>query len=244
MITVSNYTFQISPQDCDFREQVSLFSLGDLILQVAGKAADANGFGTQLLNSLNLTWVLSRLSIDMQRFPVWREQITIETWVEEVGRASTTRHFRVTDNEGTVIGGASSIWAMIDISTRRPVDLQTVKGLNDAATGIPPIVEKPGRLPSVEENRIKEHRVVYSDIDFNRHTNSMKYVEWLLDCFSLKWHQSHIVKRLEVNFLHEVLFDETVVIFKKQEGDLSLFEIKKTDGGSICKVRIDSLLVS
>lgn len=238
MATGGKYTFQLSPQECDFREQVSLPALGDIILQAAGKSADENGFGMQTLNTMNRTWVVSRMAVEMLRFPKWREWITIETWVEEVGRAATTRHFRITDSEANIIGGASTLWAMIDVSTRRAVDLKTIEGLSDAASGIPPVIDKPGRLPSVESNAVTTHRVAYSDIDFNRHANSMKYVEWMLDCFSLEWHQNHFVKRFEINFLHEVLYGEQVAICHNQDGDAFLFEIKKEENGSICKMKL------
>jgi acyl-ACP thioesterase len=239
MTVTGKYTFQLSPQDCDFREQVSLSALGDLILQAAGKSADENGFGMQRLNAENRTWVVSRMAIDMHRFPKWKEWITIETWVEEVGRAATTRNFRITGNNGTVIGGASTLWAMIDVSTRRAVDLKTIDGLSAAASGIPSMVEKPKRLPSVEESIQKSHEVAYSDIDFNRHANSMKYVEWMLDCFSLEWHQTHAIKRCELNFIHEVFYGDNVDIFRQQQENLSFFEIKKTDGNGICRMKLE-----
>jgi acyl-ACP thioesterase len=239
MTVTGKYTFQLSPQDCDFREQVSLSALGDLILQAAGKSADENGFGMQRLNAENRTWVVSRMAIEMYRFPKWREWITIETWVEEVGRAATTRNFRIADNNGTVISGASTLWAMIDVSTRRAVDLKTIDGLSAAASGIPSMVEKPKRLPSVEESMQKSHEVAYSDIDFNRHANSMKYVEWMLDCFSLEWHQEHAIKRCELNFIHEVFYGDNVDIFLKQQENLSFFEIKKTDGSGICRMKLE-----
>lgn len=238
MTVTGKYAFQLSPQDCDFREQVSLSALGDLILQAAGKSADENGFGMQKLNTENRTWVVSRMAIEMHRFPKWREWINIETWVEAVGRAATTRNFRITDSSDTVIGGASTLWAMIDVSTRRAVDLQLVDGLNEVASGIPSIVEKPKHLPSVEEEMVKQHEVAYSDIDFNRHANSMKYVEWMLDCFSLDWHQKHAIKRCELNFIHEVFYGDNIAVFCKQQDDLSSFEIKKTDGSAICRMKL------
>ncbi|MBP1641109.1 MAG: acyl-ACP thioesterase [Bacteroidetes bacterium] len=239
MSVIGKYPFQLSPQDCDFREQVSLPALGDLILQAAGKSADEKGFGMQKLNTENRTWVVSRMAIEMDRFPKWKEWINIETWVEEVGRAATTRNFRITDNNGTVIGGASTLWAMIDVTTRRAIDLQTVEGLSKAASGVPSIIEKPRHLPSVEENMLKNHEVSYSDIDFNRHANSMKYVEWMLDCFSLDWHQKHAIKRCELNFLHEVFYGDKVAIFHKHQEELSLFEIKRTDDNGICRMKLE-----
>jgi len=238
MPVFGQFPFQLSPQDCDCSERISLPALGDYFLQAAGKSADANGFGMHDLNSQNHTWVISRMAIEMSRFPQLNEKISIETWVEEISRAATTRNFRIKDNEGMVIGGASTIWAMMDIATRRAVDLKTLSYLNSAVSGEPSVIAKATRLPSVEGGVVEIHTVRYSDIDFNQHANSMKYVEWLLDRFSMDWHKSHTVKRFEINFLHEVLFGETVNIYETQQELVSFFEIKKQDGQPVCKMKL------
>jgi acyl-ACP thioesterase len=161
--------------------------------------------------------------------------------VEEINRASTTRNFKITDEAGVIIGGASSIWAMMDIKTRRAIDLKTLPHLNAFVTGEPSIITKPTRLQSIDgiENAVEEHTVRYTDIDFNQHANSMKYVEWLLDRFSLNWHKTHLVKRFEINFLHEALYGETLGIYQQQELLTSLFEIKKQDGQPVCKMKLE-----
>jgi len=238
MALIGKHTFRLRPQDCDFTEKIAIPALGDYILQTAGINADENGFGMNNLHHLGYTWVLSRLAIEMQRLPLVNEYMTIETWIETIGRIATTRNFKMLDSKGTIIGGVCSNWAMIDIASRQSVDLQTLKSITDYIEGTPSIVEKPVKVVVPEGKPVETRRVRYSDIDSNCHTNSMKYLEWMLDRLSLEWYEKHQIKRLDVNFLHEALYDEEVTIFQQERDNVSLFEIKKTSGETVCKMKL------
>ena len=52
----------------------------------AGLAALENGFGVDNMEKDNLTWVVSRLAIEMMEFPLQYRKISIETWVEDFGK--------------------------------------------------------------------------------------------------------------------------------------------------------------
>ena len=79
-------------------------------------------------------------------------------------------------------GRSVTQWAMIDLTTRSAVDLSWVgREHNDAVVAVPPPAEKPRKIREVKPTRSTEHRVVYSDIDFNRHVNTMRYIEMMLD---------------------------------------------------------------
>jgi acyl-ACP thioesterase len=239
MRLTGQFKFQIRPQDCDFTKRVMLSVLGDYILQTAGKNADENGFGMSDLNRSNRTWVVSRMAIEMTRLPRLHEWITIETWIESIGRATTSRNFRIADDSGSQIGGASTIWAMIDTETRRAVDLKTLGELEAFVAGYPSVIDPPKKITQVEGDPVDSHTIRYSDIDFNQHANSMKYVEWLLDRFDIDWYKTHCIRRFEINFMHEVLFGETVAIYQHTQADATLFEVKKGNLESACKMKID-----
>ena len=102
------YYFEIEAQDIDFRSRVSLKSLTNMVLITAGKNASENGFGLLELQTERYTWVLSRLVIDMERMPTEKDSLSIETWIEHIGTAFTTRNFQLRDAGGTVIGYAKS----------------------------------------------------------------------------------------------------------------------------------------
>ena len=233
-----SYSFQIQPQYVDFQFRVTMASLGDILLATAGLNADDNGFGLRRLHEMDCAWVLSRMSIEMSRYPEQYETIQVETWVEEVGRANTIRNFCIRDTNNEIIGNACTVWVMFDMTTRRAKDLQSLEGIHEFANGETGLIEKPIKLGMVEGADYDGFKVKYSDIDINGHVNSIRYIQWISDCFSLECYRKCQVKRFEINYVNEMLFDDFVDIvgYELVPGDFR-FEIRNENKTS-CRARM------
>lgn len=233
------YTFRIEPQDIDFRRRVSLASMTNFILTTAGKNADENGFGLLDLQSDDHTWVLSRLVVDMQRFPTESDTLCIETWVEGVGTTFTTRSFHITDAKGETMGYATSTWAIIDMKTRRPLPLNTLPGLQRFIVPQTTPLGEAARIPDVKGEVANTFSVKYSCLDVNRHANSLYYIQWISDCFPLDFYLKHAVQRLELNFLKEIAYEDEGQVFREinAPNDYS-FQIVTRNNGVSCRARI------
>lgn len=232
------YPFIIQSQDVDFRCRATLATISRILLTTAGYNADENGFGYQPLHDINCSWVLTKFAVEMDEFPLQYEEIQIETWVEDINRLSTTRNFRIYNKKGDIIGKASSLWVMIDIDTRKAQDLSLLQNIENAANHIALDIEKPIRLKAIEGKLIDSFKVKYSDIDINKHTNTVRYVEWVSNCFPLEMYSTKHIQRFEINFLNEILFDEQVNIFcEETERNDFRFEIRKEDSVA-CKARV------
>ncbi len=234
-----SYTYTIEAQDIDFRRRVSLASLTNFVLITAGRNANENGFGLLELQTGNYTWVLSRLVIDMKRIPTEGDLLSIETWIEQVGTLFTIRNFRLTDASGEVIGYAASTWAAIDMETRRSVRLDTLPSMRDFIIPESTPIGVPGRIPSANGEVTNTFTVKYSDIDVNDHANSLHYIQWISDCFTLDFYRAHFICRFEINFLQELTFgDEGKVYREALTGDEYLFQIVTRDRGTACRARL------
>ena len=55
------------------------------------------------LFKLNMTWVLSRLHVQILRFPFWRERIHLETWPSGKKGKFATRDFLIYDHKKNVV---------------------------------------------------------------------------------------------------------------------------------------------
>ena len=232
------YSFKIQPQEVDFRYNISIAALTNLLLTTAGYNADENGFGIRKLNENACSWVLLRLAVDMQKFPQQYDEIHIETWVEHVGRASTIRNFRIVDKEGIEIAKAISNWAMINIHTRRAQDLSTLDGIQQHATGQKIEMEAPVKLKPVNTVPCQSFDVKYSHIDINGHVSSMRYLEWVCDCLTPDFYRHNDIKRFELNFINEILYGDNVSVKyeESKQNDFS-FEIIKNNTEA-CRARI------
>ena len=122
--------------------------LGNHLLNCAGFHASDRGFGIATLNEDNYTWVLSRLAVELDEMPYQYENFSVQTWVENVYRLFTDRNFAIIDKDGKKIGYARSVWAMINLNTRKPADLLTLHGgsIVDYVCDEPCPIEKPSRI--------------------------------------------------------------------------------------------------
>lgn len=239
MSAKKRYIYDIEPQDIDFRRKVSLKSLTNFILITAGKNADENGFGILGLQKENLTWVLSRLVIEMDRMPSEDDSISIETWVEKIGTAFTTRNFRICDAEGVIIGYAASTWAVMDMKTRRSIPLDSIPSMKEFIVDEQTPIGDPEHLAGIDGEIVNSFTVRYSKIDVNNHANSLYYIQWISDCFSLDFYRTHTIRRFEINFLKELTIDDKGKVHREEvaPGDFR-FEIITRDKGIACRARI------
>ena len=242
---IGKYHFVAEPFHVDFTGRLTMGVLGNHLLNCAGFHAEERGFGMQTLNDNHYTWVLSRLAIELERMPEQYESFSIQTWVENVYRLFTDRNFAILDAGGNPVGYARSIWAMIDMKTRKPADLLTLHGghitdyiCSDKACPI----QKPGRIKVTSQEAVGEHRALYSDIDINGHVNSIKYIEHILDLFPMETFRERRIKRFEMAYSAESYYGDTLSFFRDETGEREYdIEVRKNGGDVVCrsKVRFD-----
>jgi len=224
--------------DVDFNDAIRFTQMGGYLLHTAGENAKENGFGINVLHVQDQAWVLSRLAFEMYRYPLAEEPFQIETWIEDLGRVFTTRNFKILDASGEIIGAASSIWCMLDMNTRKALDMKSKSEYAGFATGIPSLIERPSKVAAVGGSSVSRHRIKYSDIDFNRHTNSIKYLEWMMDIFPLEVFLHQKVRRMDVNYINEALFGEIVEIYQDfTQANKCIFDIRRGED-MICRAQI------
>lgn len=71
-------------------------------------------------------------------------------------------------------------------------------------------VARAGRLRPLSAYVSAPYRFTYCDIDFNRHVNSSRYIELLLNQWSLAFHDRNRLTRFEIAYIHEAYYDEQV----------------------------------
>ena len=111
---VGTYEFLAEPFHCDFSNRLFMGHLGNHLLNAADFHSNDRNFGMNYLHTINKTWVLSRLAIEMEEMPLAYTRFNVETWVENALRFFTNRNFKVSDvKDGKVYGYGKSVWAMI-----------------------------------------------------------------------------------------------------------------------------------
>ena len=178
----SVFKFTIAPQYVDFTSRASLSGMCDMILHAAGQDAYRRGFGIDVLAEKNFGWVLSRMCVEIDYMPKEYSEFTLYTWIGGYNRLASTRNFELVDGEGRLFARAVSQWCMLDFATRMPVDMNTLAKVHEGTiVDAPSPCAAPKRVGAVAGEPQLVHKVAYSDIDFNRHMNTMRYIDLMSD---------------------------------------------------------------
>ncbi|MDR0972499.1 MAG: acyl-[acyl-carrier-protein] thioesterase [Prevotellaceae bacterium] len=239
---IGTYEFTVEPFHADFQGRLTLGILGNHLLNCAGFHASARGFGMTSINEENYTWVLSRLAIELDDMPLQYEKFSIRTWVENVYRLFTDRNFALLNKDGRTIGYARSVWAMINMNTRRPADVATLHDGKLAEYVCPEEacpIEKPSRIKVESQDPVTSIVAKYSDIDVNGHVNSIRYIEHILDLFPLEYYKELRVRRFEIAYIAESYFDDELFFYKDRlnESDYAV-EVRKANEEVVCRSKI------
>lgn len=242
----SSYAYTVEPFTEDCFGHLSWGRLGNLILRCASMHAGEHDFGFEQMKRLGQAWVLSRLAIEMDHPLPTGAHFEIETWVDRIYRQFTDRHFTVRLADGTVCGHATSTWSLIDFQTRQPADLTKLSDGGFTQTLIPergaPIAPA-GRIRLKHASHTATHRAAFSDLDINRHFNSIRYLELLLDQFSMEHLEAHPVRRIEMAYCLEAYMGDELEVWR--DDDLNnplrtLFEIRKNGSEVVVKGSVES----
>lgn len=230
MAEKSIYDCRVEPQEVDFTMCATVPALGSTVLNTAGIDAHGKGFGVDVLNRCNHSWVLSRMALELDSRPKQYTEYRIATWISDYGRVLSTRNFTLTDAAGTEFGRAVTMWAMLDLTTRTAVDLSGVgREHADAIVNEPSPAEKPRKILSVAPTESFGHRVSYSDIDFNRHMNTIRYIDLMFDAMPLDLLASQRAVRLDIHFLRECRYGQQLTVGWERQGDRWLFSIRNEE---------------
>ena len=241
---VDSHPFYVEPFHVDFTGRIFLGVLGNHLLNAAGNHSQKRGWGIGALNETRHTWVLSRLSIEMNDMPRQYEQCEVRTWVESVMRLFTNRNFSIHRADGTPLGYARSVWAMIDLETRKPCDLLTLYDGDILRYVVPEEmnvcpIEGHGRFRFREPKLLRTINTYYSDIDINGHINSIKYIEHILDLFPRECFEHGGIRRFEIAYKAESYLGDRLCFYGQPvSSDETDIEVRKDEGEVVCQAKI------
>jgi medium-chain acyl-[acyl-carrier-protein] hydrolase len=202
------------------------------ILQLtAGWHAELGGISFSDMQVNHQAWVLSRMRVEINRLPKWKETVTVKTWINSLENSRSIRCMEMYIDGEKVIG-CETFWAVFNTKTRRPENLalphEHFKKYPDRAT------EKAFSKIDIQQDMqlAGNHTVKLSDLDIVNHANSVKYLEWCLDLADLEVIQNQDIDSFEMNYLKEVALHDTVEIKQKTNDNAITFAIQREDKAS------------
>lgn len=229
------YEYEIKYQEVDGKKRLRLFNLENYLLEVAGTVADALGFGIAALHPMGLTWILTRMSIEMNELPTHCEKVRFETWIESNAHMLSTRDFRIYAGD-RLIGQCKSVWAVLDLEKREIVNVFNDPMFEGCVDG--EVIEMARvRMTTIPEpTGVVPHKVVYSDIDYNGHCNSCRYLQAMTDAYLPDYYGKKV--RLDISYSKEAMLGETLQTCYLVTEDGVQYQQKNEAGETSCSAKI------
>jgi acyl-ACP thioesterase len=208
--------------------QAAIQALCNYFQEAAGNHAQELGFSREAMLEQGTAWVLMRLRIAVERYPEWRQTVTVETWPSGVEGLYATREFVLHTAEGDLLARGTSAWAVIDVERRRPTRLPEELQELDTPDRPRPIAFDSRRVPSLDwVDRERRFDVRFSDLDLNQHVNNVRYVEWALEAApeSVLLHQQPT--DIDIQFRAETTFGQAVVTQLQQDDGRFLHRVQR-----------------
>ena len=230
-----NYEYEIKYQEVDGKKKLRLFNLENYLLEVAGTVADQLGFGIAQLHPKGLTWILTRLSLEMYELPTHCEKVRFETWIESNAHMLSTRNFRIYGGD-KLIGQCKSVWAVLDLQKREIVNIFDDPIFADSVDGDVIEMARVRMTTLPEPTGCMPHKIVYSDIDYNGHCNSCRYLQAMMDAYLPNYYGKKI--RLDINYSKEVMLGDELQTYYLVAADGVQYQQKNQNGETSCSAKI------
>ena len=132
----------------------------------------------------------------------------------------------------------SALFLLIDIIKRRAIKItdDQYKAYNvDKNSTTKKLIGSLERLEKVKNKEyVSNFKVRYSDIDFNKHVNNVKYVQWFMDSVPQEIREEYELKEIDILFEHECYYNDEIKcvceIHKNEDNLLVLSNIQDKDG--------------
>lgn len=230
-----SFEYEIKYQEVDGNRKLRLFNLENYLLEIAGRVADELHYGITSLLPMGLTWILTRLSVEMYELPTHCDHVRFETWIESNVHMLSTRNFRIYSGD-RLIGRCKSVWAILDLTKREIVNIFDTPMFADAVDG--EVMEMPRvRMTTIPEpTGYASHTIVYSDIDYNGHCNSCRYLQALTDAYLPEYYGKRV--RLDINYSKEAMLGEMMQIYYLVSEEGVQYQMKNEAGETSCSAKI------
>ena len=165
------------------------------------------------LERQNIGWVLVSGVMKMDRYPSYKEKITLRTWLSNYSFIKGNRENIIYDEQGNIIGRAKGLWVFYDIERRRPVKIfDRIKEKWSLFTEQSIIHDITKKIEPIDTAYyLKEFNVNRYDTDMNKHVNNIRYLQWVMESIPEEIIDNYYLHSIDGRFISEVQLGDTVL---------------------------------
>lgn len=230
--------WEINFTQCTRNGYLKYTDLCNLLQLTAGDHAEIGGISFTDMQEFHQAWVMSRMRIEIESLPKWKDIVTVKTWIISLENSRSVRALEMHVN-GKKIIGCETFWAVFNTKLRRPEALALP---HEHFEKYPERFSTEERVKKIdlqkEMKTVNERKVVLSDLDIVNHVNNVKYLEWCLDLVDNKAIMKQNLKSFDMNFMKELMLGDLVSIEEYSSENKSNFSILK-DGKACFGLELD-----
>ena len=245
------FVYTIQSHQCGGDKRLKPHVFFNMLEDAAWRNAETLGFGYASMAAEGRFWAISRITLAVDRYPLWGEEAMVETWPKRLSGPFALRDFLVRANGGAVVMRSASAWIMVDAATGRAVRPQGAFLTSLARyTGAPDaLAEPPGKVRGATASTPgAAFDAPHSAEDVNGHVNNGEFVRWAHDVVQADFRPPGTKAgaagpcRIDAEFRAEVKRGEALAIHGAassagEEPPWSLAEGKLEDGRAAFAVR-------
>jgi len=212
-INIWEEAFKVRSYHMDVKARATITSIAGYLQEVAGNHAHFMGFGYKQMKESGLLWLLTRVKIAVHQYPMWGDEIKIDTWVVNAEKFFSRRDFEIRDKAGKVIVSAISGWMLVNAREKRPQLVETLSRNVDLLKDKMSLNEELVKIDNLQKvDSTAFYKVKYSDLDVVNHVNNIQYYNIVLDTIPGQFQMANHIKSFEINYMAESLFEDELEV--------------------------------
>lgn len=224
--------FTIAVDEVDFFDRIKPSAILQYFQDLATVHATEIGIGYEKMKEDNLCWILSRLSVVIEKYPKLGEVIKVITYPLKPHMVDAIRDYYIYDmNDNLLIRGTSK-WCVIDTQSRAIRRCGPMFSFS-AEQYMPTISIENGNSKIADIQSIGvgfeafKSKALITDLDRNMHMNNARYGDIILNACDFDFLTNNSVKSFDINFLSELKINDEYHVNKINTDNFTLFEAMK-----------------
>lgn len=204
---------EVDIHDVDYNGVARLSSLMKYIQTAAQTQLTTNGMSYEQLKEMGRAFILSRITMEFTETVRAYDRLTAVTFPCDSRGFSFLRCYAL-ERDGVRIGRAASVWALIDVETRK---LQRVESFELGLETYKPHELAIGRFSIPHTlTEVGTYTVGYGETDQNLHMNNTKYPDIYSTFLPLTDKRIHTIT---ISYLNEAPFGERLTVYRTMDDD-------------------------
>jgi acyl-ACP thioesterase len=196
--------FRVTFRHIDRGGFLSPVAVLDYLEEAAFSHAELLGVGYEAMMERRRVWILSRISVRMDKRPHFHENITVSSWPRGHDRLFAVRDYEIMCGGQSLVRGRSN-WIVFDLDRRRPVRPEEIMDRLPLNDGKNALTESPAALGEREGlTRAAARTALYADLDFNGHVHNTRYMQLIFDLFDPEKIENAPSLSVDINYLKEI----------------------------------------